>query len=284
MKIKIFSLLVLIPIATLLVSCDAGRKTRTSGLPLVCTDGQVEISGECVDPLPGQITYCTQVQVQSEAGTEDRLFGWGGLNVFRMLSESCYNDACACKHFQSTECEPWRLSAQDKLSYKIGFGALDVDNYCCPQDVMLDHGACLPVSSRPADCTGYLGYAFKFIKCDDDIYMLHAMSNAVKHASCADISNVALNPFKLGPEIAISQKGNYLFILTPEKNSSLVIESVAAMANPPSSAWFDVPSANNYAISFVMDCLESLADPESKTGAFCSLRNDRFGFDLDRMY
>lgn len=257
-------------------SCSggSGRGKIDQSLESSCLSGQTLVDGVCVN-IPDTLSLCSEDYPQEEE-TDIRTIGWGGINVFNMFSTTCYEDAKACEHYKTYHCNSW-VDSVDKEPYKLGLGSLGADAYCCGPSNPTCTGA-------PSDCADGVVYSYKFIKCDGDLYLLHGMIGLMKQASCDNISSQSYNPLKIGEVIALSQKDMSLFLLTPQKGSSLLIQFIAAKNQPVGSPWADVPSISNFMVEQSKDCISSLADDSAVEGAFCMLNSTRYGIDLNLFY
>ncbi len=277
MKKISYLLISLLFLALTFYACSGGSKRSISGIATdtSCAVGQTLVGGVCVNSTT-TVTLCNQDDPQNNE-TDTRVMGWGGIDVFKMFSTSCYEDALACDHYSNYDCNSW-VDPNDKAPYKVGLGSLGADAFCC--------GSLNPNCNAPvvSGCAGGIAYTYKFIKCDADLYMLHGMIGTVRQATCDDISQQSYNPLKIGSVVALSIKGSGFFILTPDEDTSMLVQMVVAKSQPAGLPWADVPSVANFLTELSKDCISTLASDSAKEGSFCVLNSTRYGIELDLLY
>ncbi|MCX6112391.1 MAG: hypothetical protein NTY22_03785 [Proteobacteria bacterium] len=236
-------------------SCLAGQ-TLVSGKCIVC---QIDSNGNCVDTS----SLCSSITPEA-LETDTRVPSWGGIAIYKMVSDSCYADALTCNFYQSDSCLLWKWSQQDKDDLTIGAAPLTIT-------------ICDNSSDPNCDST----YIFRFVKCSGDVYLLSILGrNNIYKLTCDNKSGSnSVSSFKIGSTtdgIGISQINNQIFVLTPQKKTSIVMDISSAEWTSDGSWQGDVPSIQDHVADDLVTCLKSLTGSTSLEGTYCAVVNYRF--------
>ena len=229
------------------VACSAGGRTRS-------TDSTAAAAASSDQTT--QASLCSTVTPEV-LETDDRVASWGGISIYRMLSDECYQDAKACNFYKNEDCQLWMWTQDDRNAMVVAYPGLSFTHLCDGTDPNCDST-----------------YIFKFIRCDSDIYLLSILGRSNSALlNCSHKSDPTVSPFKVGSidsGIGISQINNQVFILAPTKAKSLVIDISSAKKTVAGDWEGDVPSVQNFIADELVTCLKSLTSDSYIEGAYCT--------------